>query len=215
MPFLLHGVTGSGKTEIYLQVIAELLKEDKQIIVLVPEISLTPQIVGLFKKKFGNLVAVFHSHLGESERYQTWLDIKQEKVKIVIGARSAVFAPFANLGLIIIDEEQRFGVKAKEHLKTLKTGVDCITLSATPIPRTLYMSLVHTKDMSVINTPPQDRLPIQTVIAEMDDKLIQNALERELAREGQAYILHNRVESIHERKSHIQKLIPKASIGIA
>ena len=105
MPFLLHGVTGSGKTEIYLQVIAELLKEDKQIIVLVPEISLTPQIVGLFKKKFGNLVAVFHSHLGESERYQTWLDIKQEKVKIVIGARSAVFAPFANLGLIIIDEE--------------------------------------------------------------------------------------------------------------
>ncbi len=106
---------------------------------------------------------------------------------------------FKDLGLLIIDEEQRFGVKAKEHLKKFKAGVDCLTLSATPIPRTLYMSLVHARDMSVINTPPQDRLPIKTIIAETDPELIQNALLRELSRGGQAFYIHNRVESIYGR----------------
>ena len=121
---------------------------------------------------------------------------------------------FKDLGLIIIDEEQRFGVKAKEHLKKFKANADCLTLSATPIPRTLYMSLVHARDMSVINTPPQDRLPVKTIIAETDPELIQNALLRELARGGQAFYIHNRVESIYTRADHIQKLVPNAKIGI-
>ena len=121
---------------------------------------------------------------------------------------------FKDLGLIIIDEEQRFGVKAKEHLKKIKGGVDCLTLSATPIPRTLYMSLIGARDMSVINTPPQDRLPITTLIAEPHDQTIKNALLRELARDGQAFLIHNRVETIFEFADRIKKLLPNARIVV-
>lgn len=121
---------------------------------------------------------------------------------------------FKNLGLIVIDEEQRFGVKAKEHLKKLKVGVDCLTLTATPIPRTLYMSLVGAKDLSTINTPPQDRLPIKTVIADPDDFVIQTALMRELNRDGQAYFIHNRVETIYEAAEKLKRLVPKAKIVV-
>ena len=115
---------------------------------------------------------------------------------------------FKDLGLLIVDEEQRFGVRAKEHLKHLKAGVDCLTLSATPIPRTLYMSLVHARDMSVINTPPQDRLPVKTIIAETDLEMIQNALMREFSRGGQAFFIHNRVETIFQRAEAIRKARP-------
>ena len=116
------------------------------------------------------------------------------------------------MGLLIIDEEQRFGVRAKEYLKNLKTGVDCLTLSATPIPRTLYLSLVGAKEISVINTPPQDRLPIKSIIAPRDLALIKNALLRELSRDGQAYFIHNRVESIFRVSEEIQKMLPEARI---
>src|SRR5262249_45349419 len=121
---------------------------------------------------------------------------------------------FKNLGLVIIDEEQRFGVKAKEHLKQIKSGVDCLTLSATPIPRTLYMSLTGARDLSVINTPPEDRLPIQSVVCTVTDELIQNALLRELARGGQIYVIHNRVESIFQMAEKIRLLVPTAKIVV-
>ncbi|HEV7735978.1 MAG TPA: TRCF domain-containing protein, partial [Chlamydiales bacterium] len=121
---------------------------------------------------------------------------------------------FKNLGLLIIDEEQRFGVKAKEHLKLMKVGIDCLTLSATPIPRTLYMSLVNARDMSVISTPPQDRLPNKTIIAETDNEVIANALLREFARGGQAFFIHNRVETIYGKAAAIQKLVPAARVGV-
>ncbi len=121
---------------------------------------------------------------------------------------------FNNLGLIIIDEEQRFGVRAKEHLKKIKIGVDCLTMSATPIPRTLYMSLIGVRDMSVINTPPQDRLPIKTIIAESSDEALRQALLRELARDGQAFVIHNRVETIFDCAAKIKQLLPQARVVV-
>ena len=122
---------------------------------------------------------------------------------------------FKDLGLVIIDEEQRFGVKAKEHLKKIKIGVDCLTFSATPIPRTLYMSMIGARDISIINTPPQDRLPIKTIIAEPSDQTIQNALLREFARDGQAFVIHNRVESIYAIANKIKELLPQARLLVA
>jgi transcription-repair coupling factor (superfamily II helicase) len=138
-------------------------------------------------------------------------------VDIVIGTHRIISGDvaFKNLGLVIIDEEQRFGVKAKEHLKKLKTGVDTLTLSATPIPRTLYMSLIGARDLSVINTPPQDRLPIKTVITEPSDAILKTALLRELTRDGQAYVIHNRVETIYGMADRIKKLLPQSRIGVA
>jgi transcription-repair coupling factor (superfamily II helicase) len=138
-------------------------------------------------------------------------------VDIVIGTHRIISEDviFKDLGLIIIDEEQRFGVKAKEHLKKIKIGVDCLTLSATPIPRTLYMSLIGARDMSVINTPPQDRLPIKTIISESHDQVFKNALLRELARDGQAFVIHNRVESIFSVASKIKTLLPQARVIVA
>jgi transcription-repair coupling factor (superfamily II helicase) len=142
--------------------------------------------------------------------------VKEGKIDILIGTHRLLSEDisFQDLGLLIIDEEQRFGVKAKEHLKQYKTSIDCLTLSATPIPRTLYMSLVEARDMSVISTPPQDRLPIKTMIIEMDLPLIQNALLREFSRGGGAFYIHNRVETIEEKASQLQNLVPSAQIGI-
>ena len=122
---------------------------------------------------------------------------------------------FKDLGLVIIDEEQRFGVKHKEHLKRLRLLVDILTLTATPIPRTLYLSLVGTKDMSTINTPPRNRKPIQTVVKETDDCLIRDAILRELARKGQLFFIHNRVESIEAAARKVSKLVPEAKIAFA
>jgi transcription-repair coupling factor (superfamily II helicase) len=159
------------------------------------------------------IVSRFHT---AKEVKETLQKVKEGNVDILIGTHRLLSEDvhFKNLGLIIIDEEQRFGVKAKEHLKKFKANADSLTLSATPIPRTLYMSLVHARDMSVINTPPQDRLPVKTIIAETDPELIQNALLRELARGGQIFYIHNRVESIYNRADQIQKLAPAAKIGV-
>jgi transcription-repair coupling factor (superfamily II helicase) len=121
---------------------------------------------------------------------------------------------FKNLGLVIIDEEQRFGVKAKEKLKTLRLSIDVLTLTATPIPRTLYMSLMGAKDLSVINTPPQNRLPIQTIVVEYDEDLIRQAILRELGRNGQVFFLHNRIEDIQKLKDKLSALLP-ASVKLA
>jgi transcription-repair coupling factor (superfamily II helicase) len=141
---------------------------------------------------------------------------KTGAIDILIGTHRIISKDviFNDLGLIIIDEEQRFGVRAKEALKKLKVGVDCLTLSATPIPRTLYFSLIGARDVSVINTPPQDRLPIKSAIIEREPQLIQNALLRELSRDGQAFFIHNRVESIDRVAEDLQKLVPEARIVV-
>lgn len=220
MDRLICGDVGYGKTEVAMRASFKAVTDGKkQAAVLVPTTVLALQHFETFSARMSG----FPIQIAVVSRFHTVKEVKEtlEKVKnghidILIGTHRLLSKDvhFKDLGLIIIDEEQRFGVKAKEHLKKFKAGVDCLTLSATPIPRTLYMSLVHARDMSVINTPPQDRLPVKTIIAETDFELIQNALLREFARGGQAFYIHNRVESIFNRAGQIQALVPSAKIGV-
>ncbi|MBX7066245.1 MAG: transcription-repair coupling factor [Parachlamydiales bacterium] len=220
MDRLICGDVGYGKTEVAMRAAFKAVADGKkQVAVLVPTTVLALQHYETFAARMSG----FPINVGVVSRFHTPKEVKKtlEKVEkggvdILVGTHRLLSKDvhFKDLGLIIIDEEQRFGVKSKEHLKKFKKGVDCLTLSATPIPRTLYMSLVHARDMSVISTPPQDRLPIKTIIAETEDEVIQNALLREFARGGQAFYIHNRVESIYTRADYIRKLVPTARIGI-
>lgn len=221
MDRLVCGDVGYGKTEVAMRAAFKaVLDGKKQVAVLVPTTVLALQHYETFRDRmqsFGVNVGVLSRFRTQSEIKKTLKQVELGSVDIVVGTHRLLQKDiqFKDLGLIIIDEEQRFGVKAKEHLKRLKAGVDCLTLTATPIPRTLYMSLIGTRELSVISTPPQDRLPIKTVIAEPNDNLIQTALLRELNRDGQAFFIHNRIESIFETSSHLQKLLPKAKIAVA
>lgn len=220
MDRLICGDVGYGKTEIAMRAAFKAVADGKkQVAVLVPTTVLAMQHFETFSQRMSG----FPIHIAAASRFHTPKELKETLQKVTFGQIDILIGThrllskdvrFKDLGLIIIDEEQRFGVKAKEHLKKFKANVDCLTLSATPIPRTLYMSLVHARDMSTINTPPQDRLPIKTIIAETNFDLIQNALMRELARSGQAFYIHNRVETIFGRAEQIQKLVPSARIGI-
>jgi transcription-repair coupling factor (superfamily II helicase) len=220
MDRLICGDVGYGKTEVAMRAAFKAVVDaGKQVAVLTPTTILTMQHFETFSER----MSLFPVKLGAVSRFATAKHNKEvlEKVKtgdidLLVGTHRILSkdVQFKNLGLIIIDEEQRFGVRAKEHLKKLKSQVDCLTLSATPIPRTLYMSIVSAKQMSLINTPPQDRLPVQTIIAETDFDLIQQALVREFGRGGQAFFIHNRVESIASRAEIIGQLVPTARIGI-
>jgi transcription-repair coupling factor (superfamily II helicase) len=220
MDRLICGDVGYGKTEVAMRAAFKAVVDGKkQVAILVPTTVLAMQHYETFSDRMAN----FPLTIGVLSRFRTVKENKETlkkaadgKIDILIGTHRLISKDvlFKDLGLIIIDEEQRFGVRAKEHLKTLKTGVDCLTLSATPIPRTLYMSLIGARDISVINTPPQDRLPIKSIIAERESSLIQNALLRELSRDGQAYLIHNRVESIFSFSDEIQKLLPQARIVV-
>lgn len=220
MDRLICGDVGYGKTEVAMRAAFKaVIDGKKQVAVLVPTTVLAIQHYENFRDRmqdFGIRVEVLSRFRSAKESKKSIELVEKGAIDIIVGTHRLLQKDihFKDLGLIIIDEEQRFGVKAKEHLKMLKTGVDCLTLSATPIPRTLYMSLVGARDLSVISTPPQDRLPIKTIIADPDDQLIQTALLRELNRDGQVYFIHNRIESIYERASYIQKLLPKARIGV-
>lgn len=220
MDRLICGDVGYGKTEVAMRAAFKaVLSAGKQVAVLVPTTVLAMQHYENFIDRMSN----FPVRIGVLSRFRKPKEIKETvdavakgSVDIVIGTHRIISGDiqFKDLGLIIIDEEQRFGVRAKEHLKKIKTGVDCITLSATPIPRTLYMSLIGARDMSLINTPPQDRLPITTLITEPSDQLIRNALLRELSRDGQAYVIHNRVETIFEYADRLKTLLPQARIAV-
>jgi len=220
MDRLICGDVGYGKTEVAMRAAFKaVIDGKKQVAVLVPTTVLAVQHFETFCQRMSG----FPVHIGVVSRFHTPKEVRetlhkvsQGEIDILIGTHRLLSEDvrFKELGLIIIDEEQRFGVKAKEHLKKFKATVDCLTLSATPIPRTLYMSLVYARDMSVINTPPQDRLPVKTILAETDPELIQNALMRELSRGGQAFYIHNRVESIFGRAEMVQKLLPSAKIGV-
>ncbi|MFA6916465.1 MAG: transcription-repair coupling factor [Parachlamydiales bacterium] len=221
MDRLICGDVGYGKTEVAMRAAFKAVVDGgKQVAVLVPTTVLAMQHYENFVERMGNFpinIGVLSRFRTPKQQKDTIQGVKQGTVDIVIGTHRIVSADveFKNLGLVIIDEEQRFGVRAKEHLKKLKTNVDCLTLSATPIPRTLYMSLVGARDMSVINTPPEDRLPISTLIVEPSDEVIKNALLRELARDGQAFVIHNRVETIYGFADKVRRLLPHARIGIA
>jgi len=220
MDRLICGDVGYGKTEVAMRAAFKAVVDGhKQVAVLVPTTVLAMQHFETFSARmrgFPVRVEAVSRLKTAKQTKQVLQAVETGQVDILIGTHRLLSQDvrFKDLGLIIIDEEQRFGVRAKEHLKKFKAGVDCLTLSATPIPRTLYMSLISARDMSVISTPPQDRLPIKTILAETDPPLIANALLRELARGGQAFFIHNRVETIYDRAKLIEELVPSARIGI-
>ncbi len=219
MDRLLCGDVGFGKTEVVMRAAFKALGDGKQVAILAPTTVLAFQHFETFKRRFQPFpvrVAMLSRFVPAKELKQAVADVAEGKVDIAIGTHRLLSkdVEFKDLGLVIVDEEQRFGVKHKERLKQLKKTVDVIAMSATPIPRTLHMSLLGLRDMSVIETPPKDRLAIQTVVAPMQPELIRSALELELNRGGQVYFVHNRIDSIWTRAAMIQQLVPQARIGV-
>lgn len=220
MDRLVCGDVGYGKTEVAMRAAFKTIVDGgKQVAVLVPTTVLAMQHFDTFSDRMGNYplkVRVLSRFVKPKEAKLTLEGVADGSIDVLIGTHRIIGGDvtFKNLGLVIIDEEQRFGVRVKEHLKKIRTDVDCLTLSATPIPRTLYMSLIGARELSVINTPPEDRLPIQSVVCTASEELIKNALLRELARDGQAYVIHNRVETIFQMADQIRTLVPSARIVV-
>jgi transcription-repair coupling factor (superfamily II helicase) len=220
MDRLICGDVGYGKTEVAMRAAFKAaIDGGKQVAFLVPTTTLAMQHYDTFKERMANFpikIKALSRFISPKEIKQTLEELKEGSIDILIGTHRLISKDicFKNLGLLIIDEEQRFGVRAKESLKKIRIGVDCLTLSATPIPRTLHMSMVGAKDLSIINTPPQDRLPIKTIIAESDPLIIKNAILRELSRDGQTYFIHNRVESIYKIQEDLEKLVPSARMKV-
>ncbi len=219
MDRLLCGDVGYGKTEVVMRAAFKALGDGKQVAVLAPTTVLAFQHFETFKRRFQPFpvrIEMFSRFRSPKELKAALADLGEGKVDLAIGTHRLLSqdVEFRDLGLVIVDEEQRFGVKHKERLKQLKKSVDVISMSATPIPRTLHMSLLGLRDMSVIETPPKDRLAIHTVVAPFHPDLIRSALELELGRGGQVYFLHNRVDSIWQRAAMIQELAPQARIGV-
>ncbi|HPT82886.1 MAG TPA: transcription-repair coupling factor [Limnochordia bacterium] len=220
MDRLLCGDVGYGKTEVAIRAAFKAVMGGKQVAVLVPTTILAQQHQRTFEDRFEG----FPVNVGVVSRFQTQKEInkvlkgvKAGTVDVLIGTHRLLSKDvvFKDLGLVIVDEEQRFGVAQKERLKEITRNVDVLTLSATPIPRTLHMAMVGVRDMSVIETPPEDRYPVRTYVVEYDEQLIRQAILRELARQGQVYFVHNRVQSIEYVYSELQKLVPEARIAIA
>jgi len=219
MDRLLCGDVGYGKTEVAMRATFKVVMDNKQVALLAPTTVLTFQHFETFKKRFAafpvriELLSRFRS---AAEQKAVLAGLEAGKVDVVIGTHRLLSkdVKFADLGLLIVDEEQRFGVAHKERLKEMRKNVDALALSATPIPRTLHMSLVGLRDMSLIETPPRDRLAIQTVVAPFQEELVRSAIEAELARDGQVYFIHNRVESIYSLGTMVQKLVPKARVVV-
>jgi transcription-repair coupling factor (superfamily II helicase) len=219
MDRLLCGDVGYGKTEVAMRAAFKAVGDNKQVAVLAPTTVLAFQHYETFKQRF----AAFPVNLEMISRFRSAKEQKEilqkaeaGKIDILIGTHRILSKDikFVDLGLLIVDEEQRFGVRHKERIKQMRKQVDVLTMSATPIPRTLHMSLVGLRDMSVIETPPKDRMAIQTVVAAWDEKLIQSAVEQELERGGQVYFVHNRVDTIWEIAAKLQELVPRARITV-
>ncbi len=219
MDRLIAGDVGYGKTEVAIRAAFKAVTGGRQVAVLVPTTVLAEQHYVVFKNRMKNYpVAVEVLSRFRSKKEQTGIvaSIKNGTTDIVIGTHRLLSKDiqFKNLGLLIIDEEQRFGVKHKERLKHFREVLDVITMTATPIPRTLYMSLVGVRDMSAINTPPKMRLPIETYVLEYNESMVKQAIEREIARKGQAYFIHNRVASIEKVYHQLQKMMPQIRFGV-
>jgi transcription-repair coupling factor (superfamily II helicase) len=219
MDRLVCGDVGFGKTEVALRAAFKAVQSHKQVAVLVPTTVLAQQHYETFSRRMAaypikvELISRFRS---PKEQDQVLEQLGRGTVDILIGTHRMLSndVRFKDLGLLIVDEEQRFGVKHKERLKHLKTGIDVLTLTATPIPRTLHMSLAGIRDMSVIETPPEERMPVKTYLVQRDDRHLREAIERELERDGQVYVVHNRVQSIYHLADQIQQLVPQARIGV-
>ena len=220
MDRLICGDVGYGKTEVAMRASMRAVLDGKQVAVLAPTTILAFQHWKTFRKRF----APFPVTVEMVSRFRSPKEIKAVLARLATGGLDILIGThrllskdvvFRDLGLLIIDEEQRFGVQAKERLKHLRTSVDCLTLSATPIPRTLQMGLAGIRDMSVIETPPKDRLAIQTSIVKFSTEMITSAIRQELLRDGQVYFVHNRVESIYSVASLLQRLVPEARLAVA
>ncbi len=220
MDRLLCGDVGYGKTEIALRAAFKAVVEGKQVAVLVPTTVLAQQHYNTFRERFAGFpvtIEMLSRFRSPKEQRQVIAAIKEGKVDIVIGTHRLVQedVTFKNLGLVVVDEEQRFGVAHKERLKQLKQDVDVLTLTATPIPRTLHMSLIGIRDTSLLETPPENRFPVQTYVLEEDPVLIREAIRRELGRGGQVFFVYNRVADLDRVAAWLQGLVPEARIAIA
>jgi transcription-repair coupling factor (superfamily II helicase) len=220
MDRMICGDVGYGKTEIAIRAAFKAVTGGKQVAILAPTTILAEQhfetITGRMKNYPVN-AAMLSRFIGHKEQKTILQGLREGKIDLAVGTHRLLQkdVAFHDLGLIIVDEEQRFGVKDKERLKELKTSVDCLTLSATPIPRTLHMSLLKIRDMSLLKTPPARRLPIETHITEFNPQTIASAIRRETSRGGQVYYLHNRVESLDDTRLFLQNCVPEALIGVA
>ena len=220
MDRLICGDVGYGKTEIAIRAAFKAVQENKQVVYLVPTTILAQQHYNTFvqrMKEFPVRVDLLCRFRTPAQQKKTLEDLKRGLVDIVIGTHRVLSkdVQYKDLGLLIIDEEQRFGVAHKEKIKKLKENIDVLTLTATPIPRTLHMSLIGIRDMSVLEEAPQDRLPIQTYVMEYDDEMVRAAIHRELARGGQVYFVYNRVNTIADMAAHIEQLVPEANVAFA
>ena len=218
MDRLLVGDVGFGKTEVAMRAAFKAVNDNKQVAILVPTTVLAQQHYTNFKERFTNFavnVDVLSRFRTKAEQKETLEKLGKGQIDIIIGTHRLLSADvaFSDLGLLVIDEEQRFGVKHKEKLKELKKKVDVLTLTATPIPRTLHMSMLGIRDLSVIETPPTNRYPVQTYVLETNQTIIRDAVLRELDRGGQVYYLYNKVDTIEEKVSELRELIPEANIG--
>ena len=220
MDRLLIGDVGYGKTEVAMRAACKAVLEGKQVAYLAPTTILTKQQYESFMKRFADFpvrIGLLNRYISQKQQQQLLKEVKHGKIDIVVGTHRILSKDvvFQDLGLLIIDEEQRFGVRHKEKIKEFKNEVDVLTLTATPIPRTLQMSMVGIRSLSLIETPPMNRYPVQTYVLEEHDAVIRDAIERELARDGQVFYLYNRVEDIDKQAAKISRLVPDAVVRFA
>jgi transcription-repair coupling factor (superfamily II helicase) len=220
MDRLLCGDVGYGKTEVALRAAFKAVNQGSQVAVLVPTTVLAQQHFHTFQdrlKPFPVRVEMLSRLRSEQEQREALDALAKGDVDIIIGTHRLLSkdVQFKNLGLIILDEEQRFGVRHKEHLKKMRTTVDVLTMTATPIPRTLHMALFGIRDMSRIETPPEERIPVATYVAEYDERAVREAVLREMDRGGQVYFVHNRIQDIHHIEAKLRELLPEATFAVA
>ncbi|HRJ45176.1 MAG TPA: CarD family transcriptional regulator, partial [Caldilineaceae bacterium] len=220
MDRIIIGDVGYGKTEVAVRAAFKAVMDGKQVAVLVPTTVLAQQHHRTFSRRLAQFpvsVEMLSRFRTSAQQTKILQGIREGKVDIVVGTHRLLSKDldFHDLGLLVVDEEQRFGVSHKEKLKQLRTQVDVLTLSATPIPRTLHMSLSGVRDMSTITTPPQERLPVRTILSEYDDNLVKQAIQREIDREGQIFLVHNRVQGIEQIAARVRRLVPSARVEVA
>ena len=220
MDRLVCGDVGFGKTEVALRAIIKAVKSGRQATLIAPTTILANQHFQNFKTRLKTLpmkIALLSRLQTKKEQKEIIKNLKEGKIDMVVGTHRVLSndVEFNNLGLLVIDDEQRFGVKQKEKLKKIRTSLDILSLSATPIPRTLYLAMSSLKNVSIIQTPPAGRIPIKTFVSPWSEKIIKNAITEEISREGQVYFLYNKVETIGGAKKFLEELIPKARFGIA